>query len=113
MSEQPITSLKGIGEKTGRLFEKLGVETVRELLEYYPRGYDAYEPPVAIGDLKPDSTAAVEGILKKDGDVRRFSRIAVTVAPLEDATGIHIEEEEAAKLKTVADVTAYLESKQA
>ena len=34
MSEQPITSLKGIGEKTGRLFEKLGVETVRELLEY-------------------------------------------------------------------------------
>ena len=87
MSEQPITSLKGIGEKTGRLFEKLGVETVRELLEYYPRGYDAYEPPVAIGDLKPDSTAAVEGILKKDGDVRRFSRIAVTVAPLEDATG--------------------------
>ena len=87
MSEQPITSLKGIGEKTGRLFEKLGVETVRELLEYYPRGYDAYEPPVAIGDLKPDSTAAVEGILKKDGDVRRFSRIAVTVAPLADATG--------------------------
>ena len=87
MSEQPITSLKGIGEKTGRLFEKLGVETVRELLEYYPRGYDAYEPPVAIGDLKPDSTAAVEGILKKDGDVRRFTRIAVTVAPLEDATG--------------------------
>ena len=72
MSEQPITSLKGIGEKTGRLFEKLGVETVRELLEYYPRGYDAYEPPVAIGDLKPDSTAAVEGILKKDGDLRRM-----------------------------------------
>ena len=34
------------------------------------------------------------------------------VIALEDATGIHIEEEEASKLKTVADVLAYLESKQ-
>ena len=87
MSEQPITSLKGVGEKTGRLFEKLGVHTVGELLEYYPRGYDAYEPPVSIGELRPDAIAAVEGLLKKDGDVRRFSRVAVTVAELSDGTG--------------------------
>ena len=87
MSEQPITSLKGVGEKTGRLFEKLGVHTVGELLEYYPRGYDAYEPPVSIGELRPDAIAAVEGLLKKDGDVRRFSRVAVTVADLSDGTG--------------------------
>ena len=87
MNEQPVTSLKGIGEKTGKLFEKLGVHTVRELLEYYPRGYDAYDPPVPIGELKPDSTAAVEGMLKKDGDVRRFSRMAVTVASLSDGSG--------------------------
>ena len=32
MSEQPVTSLKGIGEKTGKLFEKLGIRTVGELL---------------------------------------------------------------------------------
>ncbi|HJC46921.1 MAG TPA: ATP-dependent DNA helicase RecG [Candidatus Lachnoclostridium pullistercoris] len=87
MSEQPVTSLKGIGEKTGKLFEKLGVSTVRELLEYYPRGYDAFEAPVPIGELKADSMAAVEGMLKKDGDVRRFSRVAVTVASLSDETG--------------------------
>ena len=87
MSEQPVTSLKGIGEKTGKLFEKLGVRTVGELLEYYPRGYDAFDPPVPIGELKPDTTAAVEGMLKKDGDVRRFSRVAVTVTSVSDGTG--------------------------
>ena len=87
MSEQPVTSLKGIGEKTGKLFEKLGIRTVGELLEYYPRGYDAFDPPVPIGELKPDSTAAVEGMLKKDGDVRRFSRVAVTVTSVSDGTG--------------------------
>ena len=41
MNRQPLDSLKGIGEKTGRLFAKLGIETVDELLEYYPRAYDA------------------------------------------------------------------------
>ena len=87
MSEQPVTSLKVIGEKTGKLFEKLGIRTVGELLEYYPRGYDAFDPPVPIGELKPDTTAAVEGMLKKDGDVRRFSRVAVTVTSVSDGTG--------------------------
>lgn len=51
-SSKPITSLKGIGEKTGQLFEKLGIRTVEDLLEYYPRGYDAYESPVPIGNLQ-------------------------------------------------------------
>ena len=87
MSEQPVTSLNRIGEKTGKLFEKLGIRTVGELLEYYPRGYDAFDPPVPIGELKPDTTAAVEGMLKKDGDVRRFSRVAVTVTSVSDGTG--------------------------
>ena len=31
--------------------------------------------------------SAVEGMLKKDGDVRRFSRMAVTVASLSDGSG--------------------------
>lgn len=87
MEDQPVTSVKGVGEKTGKLFEKLGVSTVRELLEYYPRGYDSYDPPVPVGELRPDTVAAVEGILKKDGDVRRFSRIAVTVSEVWDGTG--------------------------
>ena len=32
MNQEPITSLKGIGEKTGALFQKLGIETVGDLL---------------------------------------------------------------------------------
>ena len=52
LNRQPVNSLKGIGEKTGKLFEKLGVVTIDDLLSYYPRAYDAYEPPVSIGQLK-------------------------------------------------------------
>ena len=43
MNQEPVTSLKGIGEKTAGLFARLGVCTVEDLLHDYPRAYDAYE----------------------------------------------------------------------
>ena len=52
LNRQPVNSLKGIGEKTGKLFEKLGVVTIDDLLSYYPRAYDAYEPRCSIGQFK-------------------------------------------------------------
>lgn len=87
MNEQPVNSLKGIGEKTGKLFEKLGIRTVDDLLEYYPRAYDAYDPPVAIGQLKPDTVMAVEGMLYKAVDVKRYNHIQVVTTTLKDLTG--------------------------
>ena len=34
--DDPITCLKGIGEKTAALYEKLGIVTIGELMRYYP-----------------------------------------------------------------------------
>lgn len=87
MNQEPLNSLKGIGEKTGKLFEKLGVHTTQELLEYYPRAYDSYEEPVAIGELRPESIMAVAGMLQKSPDVKRYSHVQVVVAVLKDGTG--------------------------
>ena len=52
MNQQPITVLKGIGEKTAGLFAKLGVETVEELLHDYPRSYDCYVAECHFGILR-------------------------------------------------------------
>lgn len=46
--DDPITCLKGIGEKTAALYEKLGIVTIGELMRYYPRSYERFEPPVTI-----------------------------------------------------------------
>ncbi|MED9970690.1 MAG: ATP-dependent DNA helicase RecG [Ruminococcus sp.] len=35
----PVTALDGVGEKRAALFEKLGVKTVGDLIEFYPRTY--------------------------------------------------------------------------
>ncbi len=71
--DSPITSIKGIGEKTAMLFHRVGVHTVGELLSYYPRTYDIYEEPVTFANLKTDEIQAVTGFLKKVPSVPIFS----------------------------------------
>ena len=58
MEQQNITAVKGIGEKTAKLFQKIGVETVEELLHYYPRAYDEFKEPQPISELKEDTYRA-------------------------------------------------------
>ncbi len=87
MNRESIDSLKGIGEKTGKLFQKVGVITVGDLLEYYPRAYDTYEEPCPIGELKPDQVMTVAGMLYKTPDVKRYSHIQVITTTLKDMTG--------------------------
>lgn len=87
MDRQPLTAIKGVGEKTARLFSKLNVTNVEELLYYYPRAYDAFREPQPIKSLVPETTAAVEGVLTKTADVVRFSHLQVTMVHLRDETG--------------------------
>lgn len=84
---KPVEELKGIGEKTGKLFHKLGIETVPDLISYYPRAYDAYEAPVPIGSLEEGKTYAVEGILTKSADLLRFNHLQMVSVILKDLTG--------------------------
>lgn len=65
----------------------MGVITVGDLLEYYPRAYDTYEEPCPIGDLKPDQVMSVAGMLYKTPDVKRYSHIQVITTTLKDVTG--------------------------
>ncbi len=37
---ESIRVLKGVGEKTEKLFQKIGVVQVGDLLRYYPRDYN-------------------------------------------------------------------------
>lgn len=87
MNTDNINTLKGIGEKTGKLFEKLGIITIDELLHYYPRAYDPFEAPAALGNLKEGETAAVEAKITKPADLLRLGHMQMVSLPLKDATG--------------------------
>ena len=84
---QPLTDLKGGGAETGKLFERLGIRTVRDLLSYYPRDYQAYERPVPIGQLKEQRIMSVESALATSADLLRFNRMQLVSAQIRDLTG--------------------------
>ena len=56
---QSLRTLKGVGEKTEKLFQKVGIYDTDDLLHYYPRNYDEYETPVDIAELKEGTVQAV------------------------------------------------------
>lgn len=82
-----ISSLKGIGEKTEALFKKAGVDTVGDLLRYYPRGYDVYDDPVSIGEAEEGKTVAVTGAIFGTVQVSKNRNMQVTTLCLKDITG--------------------------
>ena len=73
-----IGELKGIGEKTEKLFHRLGVYTVGDLLRHYPRGYDIYEAPVPIDDLTEGRIQTVSGLLSGAVQVSPNRKMPVT-----------------------------------
>lgn len=87
-NQESVRTLKGIGDKTGKLLEKIGVYTIEDLLQDYPRGYHTYEAPVPIGELTPNETGTVEAMLQKTVTVKRFNRIQVITTTLKDLTGV-------------------------
>lgn len=84
---QPIEEVKGIGEKTGKLFRRLGIATTADLLQYYPRAYDAFEEPSPVGQLKENATGTVSGLLVKPAELINVNGMSIVVAVLKDLTG--------------------------
>ena len=84
---QPVETLKGIGEKTAKLFEKVGVRTVDDLLQYYPRGYDTFEEPKPMGALEDGAVMAVDGCLKNGASGHHFGSASMVTASISDMTG--------------------------
>ena len=86
-NDQSIETLKGIGEKTAKLFEKVGIRTIDDLLHYYPKGYDTYGEPKAIGELSEDEIGAVEGFLKSGATGVHINGLSIVQATISDMTG--------------------------
>ena len=58
-----IRFLKGIGDKRAQSFRRLGIETVADLLSFYPRAYEDWKNITPITDAKEDETVAVKGVM--------------------------------------------------
>ncbi len=82
-----IKELKGIGEKTEKLFHKIGVDTVGDLIRCYPRGYDVYEEAAPISELEEGRVMTVTGAIYGRVQVGGSPRMQVTTLHVKDITG--------------------------
>ena len=58
-----IRDLKGVGEKSEKLFQKLNINTVGDLVRYYPRNYDIYEKSIPISEVTEGEVATITGTI--------------------------------------------------
>lgn len=56
-----IQYLKGVGEKRARLYARLGIATIGDLLEHYPRDYIDFSHPSSIISAPYDEPCAIQG----------------------------------------------------
>ena len=79
-----VGKLKGVGEKTEKLYAKLGIYTISDLLEYYPRTYDVVEDAVTADKVTEDSVCAVAGVITKRPVMAPSSKLQILSATLNE-----------------------------
>lgn len=82
-----LTELKGIGPKTEKLFLKLGIRTVEDLVYDFPHTYLSYPKTQPVGSLVDGEQQAVMGMLEKDATVVNLHGLLMTTAYVRDLSG--------------------------
>jgi ATP-dependent DNA helicase RecG len=86
-SSMPVQYLKGVGPARAETFAKLGVETVGDLLEYYPRDWNFLPEPSKINQMRPNETTTVIGMIEST-DYQSYRRQPLFEALISDDTGV-------------------------
>lgn len=83
-----ITYLKGVGPKKAELYKKLGIESVEQLTELYPRDYVDFTEPRTIREAEIGEMCAFRAVVAGKSYPRSYaSRIQVYKARLTDGVG--------------------------
>lgn len=82
-----IVSLKGVGPKTAALFAKLNVNTINDLLRFYPRNYLKYDEPCDINVARVGERVAIEASIQTYVDIKKIRKLTLVTCMVKDGTG--------------------------
>lgn len=85
--KKELRELKGVGEKTEKLFQKIGVRDTEDLLRYYPRDYETYEEPIPISGLEEGTIASIRGSVVTGVYVNQVRNLQVVTITAADESG--------------------------
>lgn len=81
-----VAAVKGVGESTMKGLKGLGIESVRDLLDYLPHRYEDYSEILSIKQLRPGTVSIRAKLLQASG---RYARrgLHITEAIFQDDSG--------------------------
>lgn len=82
-----IRQIKGVGEKSEKLFARLGIHTVEELLQAYPREYEIVENIRPISEVEEGHIVVVQGSLAGRPKQRRTHSMKILSCTVRDESG--------------------------
>jgi len=86
--ETAITNISRVGTATAKRLKSLGVETIEDLLFYFPFRYDDFSKITRIDELKAGTSASVIGQVELIQNKRSFRRkMQITEALVSDESG--------------------------
>ena len=83
----PVQFLKGVGPARAKTFAQLGVETVGDLLEFFPRDWNFVPEPTKIRRMRPNETVTIIGLVESI-DYQNYRRQPLFEAIISDDTGV-------------------------
>ena len=83
----PIQYVKGVGPVRAEAFSELGVHTVGDLLEYFPRDWLFAPQAIKINQMRPGQTATIVGMVEST-DYQSYRRPPIFEAIISDETAI-------------------------
>jgi len=83
----PVQYLKGVGPARAKTFAQLGVHTVGDLLEYFPRDWNFLPESIKIAQMRPGQPATIIGLVESI-DYQDYRRQPIFEAVTSDDTGV-------------------------
>lgn len=85
--ESPITEVKGIGAKTEKLMNRIGVYTLWDILLHYPRDYVRFKEPITPDEITAEGIFAVAGKISGPPTLARTGRMEIVSAKIGKGSG--------------------------
>lgn len=87
VTTDPVTHIPGIGPSYQKLLQKLGIETVSDLINHFPRKYLDFSHPTNIKDLQPYSLFCLKATVVSSQNLRTKTGKTMQKVVIRDRTG--------------------------
>ena len=87
LNETDVCFIKGVGPHISEIFKKIGIRTVKDLIEYYPKRYIDYEGLTRIKDLEIGSNVTITGVITNVTIYESKRGLTVHTITISDGTG--------------------------